>query len=422
MAFQWRVGERPPLIEEHSMAKLTVLRDYLHGYHDTVLGFGRRDEYKLDLVDGFAGGGIYLDNNRRRISGSPLVMLEESAAAETRMSATRKKSMRFDVKHHFVEANSDHAKHLRKVLDDRGYPKHDPRVALYGGQKFVDVLDRIVADIARHHPRSGRSIFLLDQCGYTDVPFNMIRRLRERLPKAEVIMTIAIDALLNFATRKNIRSRLESVELSDPQTISLMQNAPEDHLKAMVQRTLPKLILRKTGFRWFTPFYIRPSGSRRELWFVHLSRHLKAQDVMLGCHWNNHNSFMHYGDSFGPDMLGRDALERTQMPLLTFDEANRKDMKSSIREDVVHHLHDLPTDQPQPYVNILDYYGNKTAATHSDMNDILIESVRRGDIEVRTSDGKRRDRTRLRHIKADDVLARPRQLSLLMPPARKIVS
>ena len=94
MTFQWRVGERPPLIEEHSMAKLMVLRDYLHRYHDTVLGFGRRDEYKLDLVDGFAGGGIYLDNNGRVISGSPLVMLEESAAAETRMSTTRKKPMR----------------------------------------------------------------------------------------------------------------------------------------------------------------------------------------------------------------------------------------------------------------------------------------------------------------------------------------
>ena len=257
--------------------------------------------------------------------------------------------------------------------------------------------------------------FVLDQCGYTDADFDMVRRLGERLANAEVIMTIAVDALLNFSTPDNILQRWHSIRLPDQQVGPLLRDANEDQFKAILQRALPHLALWSTGFRWFTPFFIRPAGSRRALWFVHLSRHQKARDVMLSCHWNNRNAFIHCGESFGPNMLGWDALTRAQMPLLTFKDADREDMRARIGEDLMPKLHDLLTDRPQPYVNILGHYGNRTAATHSDMNDILIESLRRGDIEVRTADGKLRDRARLRHIQPDDFLALPRQLSLVIP-------
>ena len=36
MNFRWRVGDPPPLIEEHSKAKLTVLRHYLRAYFDKL--------------------------------------------------------------------------------------------------------------------------------------------------------------------------------------------------------------------------------------------------------------------------------------------------------------------------------------------------------------------------------------------------
>ena len=75
--FKWHPDEPPPLIEEHSKAKLDVLRSYLRAYFDRLNVNSARDEFKLDLIDGFAGGGTFRDNTGI-VSGTPLIMLEES--------------------------------------------------------------------------------------------------------------------------------------------------------------------------------------------------------------------------------------------------------------------------------------------------------------------------------------------------------
>ena len=79
--FKWHPDEPPPLIEEHSKAKLDVLRSYLHAYFDRLSVRLARDEFKLDLIDGFAGGGTFRDNTGI-VSGTPLIMLEESKSRD----------------------------------------------------------------------------------------------------------------------------------------------------------------------------------------------------------------------------------------------------------------------------------------------------------------------------------------------------
>ena len=59
MTFRWRPGDPPPAIEEHSKAKLTVLRRYLQAYFERLSVNPSREEFKLDLVDGFSGGGTF---------------------------------------------------------------------------------------------------------------------------------------------------------------------------------------------------------------------------------------------------------------------------------------------------------------------------------------------------------------------------
>ena len=83
MQFKWHPDEPPPSLEEHSKAKLDVLRKYLRAYFDRLNVNPSRDEFKLDLVDGFAGGGAFRDENAI-VSGTPLIMLEESLAAKDR--------------------------------------------------------------------------------------------------------------------------------------------------------------------------------------------------------------------------------------------------------------------------------------------------------------------------------------------------
>ena len=55
MSFEWHPNDPPPELKEHSKAKLDVLRRYLRAYFDRLAANPARDEFRLDLIDGFAG-------------------------------------------------------------------------------------------------------------------------------------------------------------------------------------------------------------------------------------------------------------------------------------------------------------------------------------------------------------------------------
>ena len=90
--FVWPPNGPPPRLEEHSKAKLEVLRRYLRSYFDTLGANPARDEFKLDLVDGFAGGGTFRDASGE-VSGTPLIMIEECEAAQRRLNEDRVKPL-----------------------------------------------------------------------------------------------------------------------------------------------------------------------------------------------------------------------------------------------------------------------------------------------------------------------------------------
>ena len=115
MPFQWHPDDPPPPVEEHSKAKLTVLRSYLRAYFDRLNVNPHREVFKLDLVDGFAGGGTFRDGDEI-VSGTPLIMLEEAEAARDRINRDRSKPLQFDCKHYFVDKETAHTAHLQRAL------------------------------------------------------------------------------------------------------------------------------------------------------------------------------------------------------------------------------------------------------------------------------------------------------------------
>ena len=74
--FKWDPDSAPPILQDHSERKLTLIGNYLRRYLEVMGGNRRADRVRLTLVDGFAGGGTFqLDGSE--VSGTPLVMLEE---------------------------------------------------------------------------------------------------------------------------------------------------------------------------------------------------------------------------------------------------------------------------------------------------------------------------------------------------------
>ena len=406
MPFNWHPNDPPPKLEEHTKAKLDVLRRYLRAYFDRLNVNPAHDQFKLDLVDGFAGGGTYRDGDRI-VSGTPLIMLEESEAAQDRLNQNRTKPLQCDFKMHFVDVNPDHTKHLRRVLAERGYRVDDEKIVVHN-TGFEDVADVIIADVLRRQPRSGRAIFLLDQTGFSQVELALVARIFSRLPQAEVILTFASDALSNrLSDRPQLINAVAPLELTRPQIQDLIQLKNGDGGRALAQRVLRNHIRTTTAATYDTPFFIRPKRSRRALWFLHLSRHPTARDVMIECHWNSFNTFEHYG-SGGFDMLGWDALNTGTLPLFHFKEIDAEQMREGLLESMPAELHALASGQPITVDKMRQLLANKTAARFSDLDKTVLDLAREREFDILGPDGKARSR-KLARLRPTDRIAIPLQ-------------
>lgn len=411
MSFEWHPDEPPPHIEAHSKAKLEVLRSYLREYFDRLNVNPQREEFKLDLIDGFAGGGTFLDQDAV-LSGTPLIMLEETAEATNRLNEKRVKRLNIDCKFYFVDKEKAHTDHLRKVLAEHGHRADDDRIVVRNAL-FEDELEGILASIRRRQPRSGRAIFLLDQTGFSQVELVLVSRIFDELPAAEVILTFAADALVNhLAQTPQIAKAVAPLQLTDSQIQDLIQYRDGDGGRALVQRTLRNHARIITGATYDTPFFIRPGGSRRALWFLHLSQHPTARDVMIQRHWDLHNTFQHYGrGDFG--MLGWDTLRDSEtLPLFQFDELDQQQMQKQLLESLPRELFGLVSEQPVTMDALRHMLANRTAARFSDLDETIVRLVEEREFEILNPEGRVRSRS-LKRLSPTDRVALP--TTLLLP-------
>ena len=402
MPFRWHPDERPPQIEDHSKAKLDVLRGYLRAYFDRLNSNPYRAEFKLDLVDGFSGGGAFLYRGEI-VLGTPLIMLEEAEAASERLNQNRTKPLHFDCKFYFVDKEANHINHLRKVLDEHGHPVDDDKIVV-NNRLFEDVAGDIIAEIGRRQPKAGRAIFLLDQTGYTDVPLEIITQIFHKLPTAEVILTFAIDALIDFNAPLSLIEAFSPPDFTDSKIRKLLASG-KNEARALIQRTLRRYIRTVTGATYDTPFFLKPRQSRRALWFIHLSRHPTARDVMMQVHWKSLNRFEHYG-SVGFGMLGWDALRSETLPLFRFGEMESQDLKDQLLDSMPRELFSLVSDEPITVDTMRHRFANQTAARFSDLDATVLKLCREREFAILGPDGKPRSRA-MRRLKPMDRIALP---------------
>lgn len=295
--YSWEDGSLP-VIQQHSIAKHDVLREYLVEYLKTLAHNPARETLSLTLVDGFAGGGVYRhQDTRETVLGSPFVFLEAVEEARFVIDQGRRKPLQWNLDYYFVEKKRRALQHLRNALDARGYgARFDQDIHLIGGS-FEQRADELVMRALEKSPRSGRSIFLLDQYGYSDVPASRIRSIFQRLGSAEVILTFAVDAFINYASDSpKTRKLLEKMDLPDllkGRSIDSIKSKEKD-FRLFIQSAFYEALVEQCGAKFFTVFFIRTTG-HGDYWLVHLSQHPRARDVMTTVHWNKNNHFIHYG-------------------------------------------------------------------------------------------------------------------------------
>jgi three-Cys-motif partner protein len=418
--YNWKDG--PALIQQHTIAKHNILRSYLAAYFRTLASTPSQDVLRLTLVDGFAGGGQYVhDDTRQIVMGSPFIFLEATQEADYLINRDRKKPVHLDIDYFFIEANRQAFSHLDMVLRQRGFESALGANIHLRNKKFDEVSDEIIAFIKTKSPRNGRSIFVLDQYGYKDVPTRLIRNIFASLPSAEIILTFGVDSFLNYASdgelTKRLLDRIGVGDVLSGRSIEEIKSSEKDW-RLFIQSNLYRALVDRCGAKHFTPFFIRNKKGHGDYWLIHLSQHHRARDVMTEVHWDNNNYFIHYGGA-GIDMFQmigydprRDSAFKGQSELgFEFNNVAHDASVESLVEQIPRHIY--ARDEGLTFGELFATTCNTSPATSDIYRSALETLISHKSIDVVSAEGAKRRSAG--QIHSTDHIKPPPQKSLFLP-------
>ena len=325
--YSWTSDGPLPEIGQHSLAKHDILARYVETYLGIVTSLPQRQELNFTIVDGFCGGGEYrLDQHT--VLGSPLRLIEAVETATALIHQGGRPNFRMKVTFHFVDERREHIAHLRDLLVRRGYGPQLERTIHLHTSAFEMAYEPIVREI-RSRGTAHRALFVLDQFGWKDVSLATVRRTLSEIGGAEVFLTFAVDALIDFLSTNvaNVRSLL-SLDLDRADVRELLDLKNERGWRWLIQNGLYTKVQERTGAPFYSPFFIHSPKAHRSYWFLHLSKHRQARQEIGELHWKLQNHFCHYGDA-GFHGLGYDPsrdLEQSVMDYTFDDDAYQRSM------------------------------------------------------------------------------------------------
>ena len=384
----WIPGSPPPLLQSHSDAKLKLIKHYLAGYFETVVPDPRSDRLQISFVDGFCGGGAFKSADGEVVPGTPVIMLEAVKAAEERLNKTRRKKLTIDARYYFVDKSRPVIDYLKHELNRiRGGTQFENSIQLLVG-KFEDRYESIMSDILAK-ARAGRSIFLLDQFGYNQVPLNVCRRILDTLSRSEIILTFAIDWLIDYLSADtSFLKAVAPIEITEDQVNRFLKTKGLRGYRYLIQRLVMKRLQIGTGASYFTPFFIRSNEAGRDLWLIHLSKHPTARNVMTSSHWAIQNASVHQGKA-GLNMLGFDPHWEDTPPLdFEFDLNAEAQIAVALHNDIPYCVEALDSHGPVTFDAFQRAIANDTAARIDQIKKALMTLHDQGDIEILTPSGQ----------------------------------
>ena len=397
----WTPGSTPPTIRAHSVEKHRLLRAYLERYVATLTQNIRVECLPLTLIDGFAGGNIYIDELTGDIRpGSPTIILEAMREAERLANEKRTKPFKLIDHYFFIEKHRGAFEFLESTLRSSGYAKHiEDRIITLINDDFVAHSSRII-DFINQKSKPGRSIFILDQCGYSAVPFDCIRNILDSVQNAEIILTFAVDYLIDYLRNERPNRKLLNNPELDLDSLASKLEKSDPRWRRLIQLDLHQHLQENTNARFFTPFFIHSKDAHRDLWLVHLSRHHRARDVMVGVHWEHQNSFAHYCKP-GLKMLGYDPDEdvlvtgQPYFPGFYFDGKARALTKESLCEELPGLICD--NFQAVDFKTLFSSISNETPATSQILREVLQDLANDSRVTIKDETGLTVRRAGIQH-------------------------
>jgi three-Cys-motif partner protein len=398
--FKWGLGSAPPKLKSHSAAKLRLIKRYLDSYFDTVLRNPVIERLQITLVDGFCGGGTF-DDNGIVVDGTPFLLLNSVRDAERRLNANRSKKLLIDAQFHFIDKSTGAIAYLKDDLFKRGYLNRIGSDIHLHAEEFENAAPKVCDQIyARTRRKKGRSLFILDQKGYSDAPLSTIRSIFERFEKAECILTFAVDWLIDYLSdRPEMLAAVKPVELSLGQIQEMLKLREGAGGRYVIQRLLLRHLSERTNADYRSPFFIRSKEANKDLWLVHLSQHATARNVMVDSHWSVKNHSVHPGRG-GLEIMGFDPdFDPAVTSDFMFADHEVGMMKERLAEDMIRRIREMTDTNAIKYGTFLDSIANETPARLADLD--LVTSFLAKENELTIMDAQSTQRRSLRPNRSD---------------------
>lgn len=381
--YDWGGGA---ILHEHTKKKHKILKEYFREYLLTRCQIPQMEKFRLAIVDGFAGAGIYQCGGY----GSPIIFIDTLSSTLKDINLKRAAD---GMKPIYIECllllNDDDPVAIQKLKENvtpflAAAKEENPNLSIqpeYSESTFEEIYPAIKKRLSV--ARCSNVLFNLDQCGYSKVTTPIVRDIMSAWKSAEVILTFMIKSMLTYLSPNkdyngvplegDVKAQIQSILNSDDGVIN-----KAEWLGNVEQIVFGSL---KECAPYVSPFSINnPSGW--QYWLMHFANSHRARQVYNNVLYKNENMQAHYGRA-GLKMLSYDPSQEGQLCL--FNQSARESSKEELHDDIPRVISDAGN-----VITIEDFYKiaySETAAHSDDIHEMMIVNP---DVEVVTESGGER--------------------------------
>lgn len=401
-AINWSGGAE---LEDHTRKKHSILNNYFRQYLITRCQLPQQEKFRLAIVDGFSGAGLYKCGS----VGSPLIFVDVLIKTAEEINFRRLQMGMRPIQIECLIILNDVLKQTSRLLQENMAPilaeaKESHRSVLieteFHNGKFEEVYPSMRQRLLSARCRN--VFFNLDQCGYSHVTSTIIKDIMASWRSAEVLLTFMISSALAYLSPDK-RSSGVTLEPSVQAKVDNLRNGEELLSKEQWLGEVEKIVFHhhKECATYVSPFSINnPHGWR--YWLMHFANSYRARQVYNDVLHQEASLQAHFGRS-GLNMLSYDPQDEGQLYLFNAD--SRLTAKKELYDDIPRLVA-----ESGDTLAMQDFYAAAYSETPAHSNDIHEMIIENPDMEVITESGGKRRQPNM--IKATDILRIKRQKSM----------
>ncbi len=399
----WESGAE---LEEHTKKKHAILGDYFRKYLITRCQLPQQEKFRLAIIDGFSGAGLYKCGS----FGSPLIFVDVLTKTTCEINLSRATQglrpitieclliLNDEYKTTIEQLRKNISPLLAAIKDDDQNLRIEPE---FYNHSFKEIYPEIKKRLLTAKCRN--VIFNLDQCGYSDVPTEIIRDIINSWSSAEVLLTFMIGSLLTYLSPKKDASGVPLEPIVRNKIDDLLENGDVLLGKKEWLGEAEKIVYShyKNCATYVSPFSINnPKGWR--YWLMHFANSYRARQVYNDILHKDGESQAHFGRA-GLNMLSYDPQDKVQLYL--FNKNSRQSAKEALYDDIPRFVA-----ESGDTLSMHDFYAAAYSETPAHSDDIHEMIMKNPDMEVITETGGKRKQPNT--IKASDTLKLRSQKSM----------